>query len=242
MKKFSSRSRLAIAGFALVILLFAAGINIESASANSNFNLNVFHDINGRALGLVDRDLPVNVFINGALVIEDFRFGESVSTSLPAGTYTINVALIDGTPLPSMTVGPVEIPAGVDVTARARLDNQETPGLVVKAAETEVAAPDGNAFDVKVHHSINGQRLGLPSNLPVNVFINGALAIPDFRFGESASTNLPAGNYTITVELLDGTPLPSMTLGPVDISAGSDLIINAKLDADKVPFLFVRSR
>lgn len=42
--------------------------------------------------------------------------------------------------------------------------------------------------------------------------------------------------------LLDGTPLPSMTLGPVDITAGSDLITNARLYPDKTPFLFVRSK
>ena len=48
--------------------------------------------------------------------------------------------------------------------------------------------------------------------------------------------------YTITVTLADGTPLPSMTVGPVDIDAGADLIINAKLNADKTPTLFVRAK
>jgi hypothetical protein len=31
-----------------------------------------------------------------------------------------------------------------------------------------------------------------------------------------------------------------MTLGPVDIEAGADLIINAKLTGDKTPILFAR--
>lgn len=242
MKKLFAHKPLIVAGLALLMLLFSAGFSTSTASASSTFNLNVFHNINGRTLGLVERDLPVNVFINGTLAIEDFRFGEEVSTSLPEGTYTIKIALTDGTPLPSMTVGPVFIPAGVDVTAKALLDSQETPIVVVKAQETEVIPSNNNSFDVKVRHSINGQRLGLTKALPVNVFINGTLAIANFRFGDSISTSLPAGNYTITVELLDGTPLPSMTVGPVEIAAGSDLIINAKLNADKVPFLFVTAR
>ena len=54
-------------------------------------------------------------------------------------------------------------------------------------------------------------------------------------------SNLPAGNYTITVELLDGTPLPSMTVGPVDVPAGADLIFNAKLEAG-TPAIRVVSR
>lgn len=239
---FSLRRRTTLFISALAVLLIAAAFSVSFASANSSFNLTVNHNINGRALGMMDRDLPVNVFLNGGLAIEDFRFGEEVSTSLPAGIYLITVELTDGTPLPSMTVGPVEIPAGVDVTAKARLDKNETPYLAVKAVGTEAAAYAGNDVDVKVRHNINGQRLDLPTALPVNVFINGGLAISDFRFGDVVSTSLPAGNYTITVQLLDGTPLPSMTVGPVDLAGGSDLVITARLNGDKVPFLNVASK
>ena len=43
--------------------------------------------------------------------------------------------------------------------------------------------PNDGTFDVTVRHSINGRSLGLPKALPVNVYINGALAIPGFEFG-----------------------------------------------------------
>jgi hypothetical protein len=101
----------------------------------------------------------------------------------------------------------------------------------------EEMVSDGT-FDVKVRHSINGRSLGLAKDLPVNVYINGALAIPGFEFGDSISTAMRAGTYTITVTLADGTPLPSMTLGPVELPAGADVIINAKLSANKTPILF----
>ena len=95
-------------------------------------------------------------------------------------------------------------------------------------------------FDVKVRHSIDGSRLGLAKALPVNVYINGAIAIPGFEYGDNVSTSLRAGTYTIAVTLMDGTPLPSMNLGPVDLPADVDVTINAKLTADKTPILFAQ--
>jgi hypothetical protein len=97
-------------------------------------------------------------------------------------------------------------------------------------------------FDVKVRHSIDGRSLGLNKALPVNVYINGALAIPAFEFGDVVTTSLRAGTYTINVTLLDGTALSSMDLGPVDLPADADVIINAKLTADKTPILFATVR
>jgi hypothetical protein len=239
MKKLLTRKNLTFLGI-IGALLFAAAFSVPQASANSGeFNLDVAHLINGEQLD-IDKELPVNVYINNQLAIPDFRFGDKISTTLPAGTYTIDVTLLDGTPLPSMTVGPVSIPAGVDVNVKALLANDETPYLNVKASESEEMMMSDGTFDVKVRHSIDGRSLGLKKSLPVNVYINGALAIPDFRFGDSISTSMRAGTYTITVTLADGTPLPSMTLGPVDLPADADVTINAKLTADKTPILFAQ--
>ena len=238
MKKLFSPKNWIVIGILAALLFGTAFSGAQPAAASSNFNLDVTHLINGNKLG-VDRDLPVNVYVNGALAIPDFRFGDRVETSLAAGWYTIEVFLTDGTPLPTMTVGPVQIPAGVDVSVKARLDNG-TPFLQVKASETELEMPNDGTFDVTVRHSINGRSLGLPKALPVNVYINGALAIPGFEFGDKVETSLRAGTYTITVTLADGTPLPSMTLSNVEIPAGADVIINAKLSADKTPILFAR--
>jgi hypothetical protein len=59
-----------------------------------------------------------------------FSFGESVSVSLPAGKYFIEVNLV-GTDLAVMTLGPADIPAGVNVAIRATLGAQKTPTLRV---------------------------------------------------------------------------------------------------------------
>ena len=240
MKKLFSLKIWTITGI-MAALMFVTAFNAPTAAASSNFNLEVSHLINGTKLGL-DRDLPVDVYVNGVLTIPDFRFGEKVETSLSAGWYKITVFLTDGTPLPSMTVGPVQIPAGVDVSIKARLAADDTPYLQVKAGASEAEMASDGSFDVTVRHSIDGRRLGLPAALPVNVYINGNLAISGFEYGDKVQTSLRAGTYTITVTLVDGTPLPSMTLGPVEIDADTDLIINAKLTADKAPYLFARAK
>ena len=237
MKKILSSRNILIASLVLALLFASAFFTPQAKAESGNFDLTVKHLINGTDLGL-DKELPVNVFVNGALAIPDFRFGETIMTQLPAGEYLITVQLLDGTPLPSMDLGRIDIPADVDVTIKALLDYEGTPYLNASIADR---IPESSTFKATVRHSINGRALDLPKALPVNVYINGALAIPGFEFGDKVVVDLPAGNYTITVELLDGTPLPSMTVGPVDVEAGSDLIFNAKLEAG-TPIIAVIAR
>jgi hypothetical protein len=101
-------------------------------------------------------------------------------------------------------------------------------------------------FDVTVAHKINGRSLGLSKDLPVNITIvkDGKFLaeISDFRFGDKISTQLPAGEYLITVESVEAGPLPSMTVGPVEIPEGASLFLVARLSADKTPIVSVRAK
>lgn len=123
----------------LVLLLGVFGFAAVSPALASDgtFTVQAYHGINGKTLGL-SRDLPVNIFIyngDGYLVgtIYNFTFGERIQTDLPAGTYTIKVESQEAGPLPSMTVGPVEIPEGVEVRLHARLlPSVQIPSIVVK--------------------------------------------------------------------------------------------------------------
>lgn len=108
-----------------IVLLF----NVQTASANDSFDITVKHGINGTSLGL-DKDLPVDVYVNGDKAFT-FSFKDIVSTSLPAGEYTIMVKLA-GTETVVMSLGPVDIPAGADVGIRAKLSAEKTPTLKVQ--------------------------------------------------------------------------------------------------------------
>lgn len=112
----------------VLALAFAFAINPTPAQASDDFNLYVKHNINGQSLGL-EKALPVDVYVNGSYAFT-FSFGESVSTSLPADTYFIEVKLA-GTDATVMSLGPTDIPAGVDVTIKAKLSAGKSPILKV---------------------------------------------------------------------------------------------------------------
>jgi hypothetical protein len=128
MKHILSRTTLVIAALALV-LVFSLAAQAVYASTGT-FDVTVSHNINGRSLGL-SKDLPVNITIekDGEIlaVISDFRFGDTISTSLPAGMYYITVESVEAGPLPSMTVGPVDLPEGLNLFLNARLSGGKTP-------------------------------------------------------------------------------------------------------------------
>jgi len=119
---------LVIALMALLVGVFAFAVP-QAKAADGTFNISVLHNINGKALGL-SRDLPViaTVYKDGAwLAAIPLSFKERFSADLPAGTYTIMVEAVGVGPVPSMTVGPIAIPADVDVRLQAQLGKGGTP-------------------------------------------------------------------------------------------------------------------
>jgi hypothetical protein len=105
------------------------------------------------------------------------------------------------------------------------------------------ATADGHEFGISVYHGINGRSLGLSKELPVKayVYLDGELLdVLDLEFKDRISTTLPPGEYTITVESVEAGPLDSMTVGPVDIPAGVNVSLHARLSGGKTPILSVR--
>ena len=117
--------------FSIMLSVFAIAIafNATTAQAQGDFDITVKHNINGISLGL-DKDLPVDVYVNGGKAFT-FSFGDIFEASLPADNYEIVVKLA-GTDVEVMTLGPVDIPAGVDVMIKAQLSGGKTPVLKVK--------------------------------------------------------------------------------------------------------------
>ena len=116
-----------LASMIAIAIVFAFSPSPVLADAHE-FDLYVKHNINGRSLGL-DKELPVDVYVNGGKAFS-FEFGDSVSTSLPAGEYDIEVKLA-GTEIVVMSLLDAEIPAGVSVSIRATLGAGKTPTLRV---------------------------------------------------------------------------------------------------------------
>jgi hypothetical protein len=114
-------------------------------------------------------------------------------------------------------------------------------GLVMSVVlVVPTASADSHMFDISVYHGINGRSLGLSKDLPViaTVYQDGEmLAELNLEFKDRVKTQLPAGEYLITVESAEVGPLPSMTVGPVDIPAGADVSLHAKLSGGKTPII-----
>ena len=130
MNKAYSRIVIVTALIALLAGAFAFAVP-QAKAADGTFNISVYHGINGRSLGL-DKELPVvaTVYKDGAwLAAIPLEFKERFTADLPAGTYLIEVEAVGVGPIPSMTVGPVSIPADVDVRIQAQISGAETPIL-----------------------------------------------------------------------------------------------------------------
>lgn len=105
---------------------------------------------------------------------------------------------------------------------------------VVAADDDEEDMDD--TFQVTVLHRINGKRLDLSKELPVDVQIwrDGELltTLEDFEFRDRLRTDLPEGEYEIRVFLVElgGVEVESMRVGPVEIEEDSRVKLLATLD------------
>ena len=115
---------------AVVALLAVAAIAPAAVAADEgNFDLTVKHRINGNPLGL-ERQLPVDVYVDGGLAIEDFMLSDKVKTQLPAGDYFIEVKLAN-TETVVLDLQTGEVPEGANVEIIAKRFGQDI-GLKVK--------------------------------------------------------------------------------------------------------------
>ena len=113
-----------MAAIALVAVLTGS-----QASAEETFKITIIHNINGKSLGL-EKELPVDIYVNGQKAFGDVQFKQTLETMLEAGNYTFEVKLA-GTSTTVMSFGPAEVPADAYVTARARLGQGGAPYLDV---------------------------------------------------------------------------------------------------------------
>lgn len=127
----SKFSKLSI--FAIVIAIavgFAFSISPVQADGHP-VDLRVSHRINGRALGLEDKELPVDIWVNGEPFLTGVTFGTSASVEVPAGGYSIEIYLAGSDPMeddPIMSLNAM-LDAGSKVDLIATLGAGKTPTL-----------------------------------------------------------------------------------------------------------------
>lgn len=135
-KTIVQRGGLVLVMAAVLAVTFGIGVGPALAAGHDTFDVSVYHGIDGQRLDL-SRELPVDVYIFNKVgligLVSDFTYQERFEATLPAGEYTIQIWSRElQTFLPSMTVGPVDIPEGVEVRMNAQLGEGKTPLINVR--------------------------------------------------------------------------------------------------------------
>jgi hypothetical protein len=212
-----TRRRSLAGGFALVAVLALAIAGLSSGPASAaDSQVYVVHGIPGT---------PVDVYAGGTLALPMFQPGDVAGPlTLPQGDLPILVFAAIASPpeaaadrSDSAVIDQVvPVPSGANVSLVANIEGG-TPNLQAFANDLS-AVPEGSAR-VTVRHTADAPA--------VDILVNGAVAIPGLSPGTEAAAVLPAGNYDIQVRLTDGTPVPALSPGTVDITAGRNVVVYA---------------
>jgi hypothetical protein len=190
----------------------------QASAADSN--VYVVHGIPG-----VDVDVYAGSVDPANLVVGDFMYGDVAGPlTLPEGDLQVIVtaAGAPGTVIIDQTLA---VPGGANVSVAADLVGG-APVLTPFVNDVS-AVPAGNGR-VTVRHAADAPA--------VNVLVNGEIAISGLAAGAQESAVLPTGTYDVQVQLTDGTPLPALSPGSVDIPAGVNTIVYATGSASDTDF------
>jgi hypothetical protein len=194
-----------LAAFVAIMGLSATGAHAQTASAR----VHLIHGIPGT---------PVDVYVDGEVVFEDFQPGATQDLSDLAGQTLVKLqvkpagedtVVIDG--------GDLEVPASGNYTAIAHLDASGTPKLTVFANDT--AATAAGQGRLVVRHTA-----AAPA---VDVLANGTAAFTNLTNPNEAKADLPAG--TISASVVPTGETEPVVIGPADLQVqdGASLIVYA---------------
>ncbi|MDH6180659.1 hypothetical protein M2152_000841 [Microbacteriaceae bacterium SG_E_30_P1] len=163
-------------------------------------------------------DLPVDVWVNGEVLLEDFTPGTLTdAVDLPAGDYEVVITAVDD-PITSPAIGPVTLPlaAGTSYTAVAHLAEDGTPTATLFT--NDLATLPAGEGRLTVRH--------VAAAPAVDVLANGAVAFSNLSNPNEAKANLPAGTIEAAVAAA-GTTDPVIGPAPVDVQEGVNTIVYA---------------
>lgn len=196
-----------------LIAVFAAALMILAIAAPAMGQAAVrIHLIHGIP------DTAVDVYVDDAVVFENFNFGDTQDLSSLAGETLVNLQVkLAGTDTVAIDAGDVALPASGNYSIIANLDAAGTPTLTVFENDTSaIAAGEGR---LQVRHTA-----AAPA---VDVKADGAVAFSNLSNPNEAKADLPAATYSVEV-VPTGADEP-VVIGPADIAVndGDSLIVYA---------------
>lgn len=180
------------------LALATAFLGAASASAADTAAVYVVHGI---------PDTPVDVYVNGALTLDDFQ-PETVAgpLDLAPGTYDVAITLADATDASSpLLTAKADLAAGDNVSLVANLDASGNP--TVNPFVNDVSTVAAGQSRVVVRH--------VAAAPAVDVRAGGAVVLSDVTNPNAGSLTVPAGTVSADVTLA-GTD--TVVIGPADLT------------------------
>ncbi|MGJ9372297.1 DUF4397 domain-containing protein [Nesterenkonia sp. CF4.4] len=206
MRKSLPLATTALVGMAIAATAAPAYADEHDASAH----LSVLHAV---------PDLPVDVYVNGELTLDDFNPGDLAGPlELPGGDYSVAITAADAEDDSDPVLGPVDVSleAGGNYTAAAHLDADGNPTVTPFVNDTsELAAGEGR---LTVRH--------VAAAPEVDIWANGEVAVEALANPDEASLDLPAGTLEAAVSLT-GESDPVLGPADVDVAEGVNTIVYA---------------
>ncbi|AUZ87423.1 hypothetical protein CVO76_07110 [Arthrobacter agilis] len=164
-------------------------------------------------------DLTVDVYVNGALTLDDFAPGELAGPlELPAGAYQLAVTAADAADASAPLIGPVDVnlAAGGNYTATANLDAEGNP--TANFYTNDLSTVEAGKTRVTVRH--------VAAAPAVDVLAGGAPILQNLSNPGEASLTTDAGTVSASVAAT-GTTAP--VIGPADLTLpeGTSTIVYA---------------
>lgn len=205
--------RIMTVALAAATALATMGATAGAADVSSSL-VRVVHGIPGAT---------VDVYVNEALFLEDFEPGDVAGPiALQTGSYDISVYAADADPSsesPVIDAPGVTVPAGVDASIVAHLDDSGAPTASVFVNDTSEIS-DGEAR-LTVRHTAEAPE--------VDVFANGAVELTPGTFvnGDESVIDVAAGTYDVTVTAPGDASTVLAPLGDVTLVEGANTIVYA---------------
>jgi hypothetical protein len=176
----------------------------------------------------------VNILVNGNTFLEGVKFGDFTSeyTSLPAGTYTIDIIPVGATE--AALTGEFTLEDGMSYTVYAQ-GNGVTQDLELQALVDDVDMPAEGNLNIRIVHA--APFAADLAATEVSIRTAGGTVVNDLvgvAYGENSGFfQIPAGTYDLKVASNDGS-VNYIDILPAALPAGADVTVFAAGDGSNL--------